>query len=188
MGIDVKHRSNFETCYNISIGKHVVRNVVTGETFHACTREEAYTKAREAESLTEGTPSRDKKGNYSNQEAYEKDTSPITINQPERFEAHREPVSFRYDLIDANFLHALALLKGYGAKKYGDTNFMDGLPGSKSPANHIMGHLHQYRTGQAYDHTEIGGDSPKFHLIAIAINAMMEWQLQEKLDNEKGKK
>ena len=184
-----QYTSNMESCYSYEMGRYIVKNTETGRKFCGHSREEAYAKARADEDKQENM----QKDHDLQQQVNEDARMSMKYGDPNlqeiRFEAHREPVSFRYDLIDANFLHALALLKGCGAAKYGDTAFLSGLSGGKSPANHIMGHLHQYRTGQAYDHTEIGGDSTKFHLVAIALNCMMEWQLieQKELDNQKEK-
>src|ERR1022692_271133 len=68
-------------------------------------------------------------------------------------EAKRNPVDFRYDLLDSEFLLAMAQIASYGANKYGDINWQKSrLTGEKSPLNHIYMHLHQYKTGIEHDY------------------------------------
>lgn len=101
-------------------------------------------------------------------------------------EAKRDPSGVRYDILDPNFLHALAMLASIGAKKYGDLNWQKSkLKGDKSCVNHIHSHLGSYQMELAYDHLELGNNK-KYHLIAIAFNAMMEfwYECQEDTPNE----
>jgi hypothetical protein len=84
----------------------------------------------------------------------------------------RQPVTFRYDALNHDFIKLLAEIAYYAANKYGSAEqYADGrLEGEKSPVNHIYEHLRQYQTGEKHDHF---GD-PIYHLAAIAYNAMME--------------
>lgn len=88
-------------------------------------------------------------------------------------EAKRNPVDFRYDCVNPTFLKWLARLGGYGAQKYGESQYtLSRLTGEKAPINHIYEHLRQFQEGEAYDHFD--GDA-RWHLVAIAFNAMMEF-------------
>lgn len=90
-------------------------------------------------------------------------------------EAKRNPISLRYDLLDFEFLEAMAKIADYGAKTYGEGNWkLSRLKGDKSPINHIMKHIKQYQEKQEYDHKEIGSEYT-LQLAAIAFNAMMEF-------------
>lgn len=90
-------------------------------------------------------------------------------------EAQRDPITERYDLLDPDFLRYMALIGGYGARKYGEGNWkLSRLEGDKSPINHIMKHLVAYQNKESYDHPEVGFE-PYIHLAAIAFNAMMEF-------------
>lgn len=90
-------------------------------------------------------------------------------------EAQRDSVNYRYDILDPVFLQLMAEIANYGAIKYGDFNWKKSrLTGEKSPINHIYRHLYKYRTGQTYDHCEVGTEK-YIHLAAIAFNAMMEF-------------
>ena len=89
--------------------------------------------------------------------------------------AKRDPITERYDLLDPDFLRCMALIGGFGARKYGDRNWqLSELTGNKSPINHIMKHLVAYQNHEQYDHPEIG-DQYWIHLAAIAFNAMMQF-------------
>lgn len=97
------------------------------------------------------------------------------VNFPLKKEAKRDPVNYRYDILYWNFIHAMAEIGHFGAEKYGDFNYRQpGLVREKSPINHIANHLRHYLEGHMYDHNEIGS-SKKYHLAAIAFNAMMEF-------------
>jgi hypothetical protein len=98
-------------------------------------------------------------------------------------EAIRVSHPIRYDILDPEFLEALAKIADYGAKKYGDFNWQKShLSGDKSAVNHIYKHLKSFRLEEPYDHPEIAGDGKEMHLVAIAFNAMMEfyWVMKEK--------
>jgi Domain of unknown function (DUF5664) len=85
----------------------------------------------------------------------------------------RNPVDFRYDILDPEFMHMLARVAHYGAEKYGDFNWQKSrLAGNKSPLNHLEYHLNQYRQQLEYDHFD---GRHCWHLAAIAFNAMMEF-------------
>ena len=89
--------------------------------------------------------------------------------------AKRDPVKYRYDVLYWNFIHAMAEIGYLGAEKYGDFNYQQpGLTREKSPVNHIANHLGSYIDNHPYDHPEVGKER-KYHLAAIAFNAMIEW-------------
>ncbi len=99
--------------------------------------------------------------------------------------AKRDLTKYRYDILVASFLAAMASIGGYGANTYGDFNWHTSrLEGDKGPINHIYKHLTSYREGMPYDHLEVGMER-KFHLAAIAFNAMMEWWYEENLPLDK---
>lgn len=89
-------------------------------------------------------------------------------------EARRNPVDYRYDAIDPEFLKMLAMIAAYAHEKYGRwDNYKDGrLDEDRGPVNHIYEHLRQYRSRETYDHFD---GSNGWHLAAIAYNAMMEY-------------
>ena len=92
--------------------------------------------------------------------------------------AERNPIDVRYDILDPEFLDLMAKIADYGAKKYGDYNWRKSrLTDSKGPINHIYKHLKAYRNREIYDHYEVGIDV-KIHLVAIAFNAMMEFDYE----------
>lgn len=96
-------------------------------------------------------------------------------NKREKQEAKRDKKSFRYDLISSSFIYEMARIANYGAEHYGELNWCKSrLTGEKGPVNHIHNHLRLYQENELYDHSEIGEDK-KFHLVAIAFNAMMEY-------------
>ena len=89
----------------------------------------------------------------------------------------RDPVNFRYDGLNLDFLKMMAELAHYAGNKYGRenpdglSNYRDArLDGEKGPINHIFEHLRQYQTGEPHDHFT----DPIYHLVAIAYNTMME--------------
>lgn len=89
--------------------------------------------------------------------------------------ASRFPTKTRYDILDPEFLEAMAKIGKHGADKYGDFNWTKSrLIGEKGPINHIFGHLKKYRISEQYDHLDVGTER-KYHLAAIAFNAMMEY-------------
>ena len=95
--------------------------------------------------------------------------------------AKRDGVDFRYDILDPDFLHLMAQIADYGAKKYGDFNWHKSrMEGEKGPINHIYKHLMYYRNNVPYDHVEVGR-GVELHLVAIAFNAMMEFFYATKL-------
>lgn len=87
-------------------------------------------------------------------------------------QAKRQPVNFRYDILDEGFLHAMAEILALGAAKYGDYNWQQSrLTGEKGPINHIYDHLRQYRQEIPHD---VFPDL-EHQLAAVAVNAMMEY-------------
>jgi len=85
---------------------------------------------------------------------------------------NRNPVMFRFDGLNWDFIKLLAEIAHYADNKYGSCEqYSTGtLDKEKSPVNHIAEHLRQYVTGAPHDHF---GDRI-YHLAAIAYNAMME--------------
>lgn len=110
----------------------------------------------------------------------------------------RVPVTYRYDAIYPDFLRLMADIGGIADIKYkaagGWNNYQNyRLNGEKGPINHIYEHLREYRLEEPYDNHDTG--HIKYHLAAIAYNAMMEyWYLMNadlfaedgslKMDNE----
>lgn len=89
--------------------------------------------------------------------------------------AKRNPTKYRYDILMPEFIEALALIAAYGAEKYGEYNWQQSrLTGDKGPVNHMDKHLNAYKQRKPYDHLELSKE-PKFHLAAVAFNAMMEY-------------
>lgn len=104
-------------------------------------------------------------------------------NLPEGPKAKRDSVNYRYDLLVPTFLAAMAEIGSHGGKKYGDDNYQkEHMKDGRSPINHMYAHLTHYRNHKKYDHTEIGTDR-KYHLAAIAFNAMMEFWYEENMSN-----
>lgn len=95
---------------------------------------------------------------------------------PEPKVAKRQPVDFQYHRLNWNFIKLMAQIADYAANKYGSVEqYTDSrLEGEKSPLNHIAEHMRQYIAREPHDKfTDI-----RFHLAAIAYNAMMEmWYL-----------
>jgi len=93
----------------------------------------------------------------------------------EHMEAKRDKVKYRYDVLYWNFIHVMAEIGAIGAEKYGEFNYQQqGLERDKSPINHIANHLREFIEKQPYDHKELGNNR-KYHLAAIAFNAMMQY-------------
>ena len=92
---------------------------------------------------------------------------------PKKFPT-REEIKECYDALNPDFLEALALLAGHAKEKYGSwEQYQDGrLKGNHSPITHIQAHHIQYRQAKPYDRFD---KSKKWHLVAIAYNAMMEF-------------
>lgn len=84
----------------------------------------------------------------------------------------RVPVDFNYEAVNPGFLKMLAMIGSYAAEKYGswEQYTRARLTGEKSCVNHIYEHLRCYVVGEPYD--KFDGD-PKWHLAAVAYNAMM---------------
>lgn len=89
----------------------------------------------------------------------------------------RLPIQYRYDLLDWEFIEAMAMIAHIGAEKYGERNWQKGrLEGDKSALNHAIKHLSEYQQGIPNDY----GPLP-FHLAQVAFNCMMEfyWQVRK---------
>lgn len=85
----------------------------------------------------------------------------------------RQSVDFRYDALNWDFIKCLAQIARHAEEKYGSPEqYKDGrLEGQKGPINHIYEHLRMYVAGEAHDHF----NDPRYHLAAVAYNAMMEY-------------
>lgn len=95
--------------------------------------------------------------------------------------AKRDSVDYRYDILVPYFMETMAKIASFGAEKYGDLNWQKSrLVGQNGPVNHIMKHLNSYQTNKEYDHLELGCHR-KYHLAAIAFNAMMEFWYEENM-------
>ena len=88
--------------------------------------------------------------------------------------AKRNPVEFNYTGLNPTFLKWLAKIPVYTNDKYGSfTQYTKSrLKGEQSPMNHMIEHWRQYISNEPYDHFD--GDV-RWHLVAIAYNAMMEF-------------
>lgn len=87
-------------------------------------------------------------------------------------ESKREPVNYRYDALNHDFIKMLAEIAHYATKKYGSAEqYAEArLTGEKSPINHAYEHLRQYQNGEVHDHF----GTLEHQLAAVAYNAMME--------------
>ena len=96
----------------------------------------------------------------------------------------RQPVDFLYTGLNLTFLKWMAKIPIYATQKYGswDQYKEAQLEGEKDPLNHIYEHLRQYQEGEAYDHFD--GDL-RWHLVAVAYNAMMSWYYHTKFGHKK---
>jgi hypothetical protein len=74
----------------------------------------------------------------------------------------------RYDLISPVGLRRLAARYAMGAERYGDHNYLKGIPASNI-VNHLMAHLENYRAGRRDDD----------HLAAIAWGAFTLMHYEE---------
>src|SRR5690242_17478568 len=100
------------------------------------------------------------------------------LNKPEEGIVKRQKVDIQWHRLNWEFLRLLAEIAEYADHKYGETeNYANGrAEKDKSPLNHIVEHYTQYITRKPYEHFD---SSIKYHLGAIAYNAMMEfYQLQ----------
>jgi hypothetical protein len=96
--------------------------------------------------------------------------------------ARRDLVAYRYDVLYWQFIHAMAQIGHFGAEKYGELNYRQpGLQRDKSPINHIANHLRKFIENEPYDHPEVGNQR-KYHLAAIAFNAMMQFWHEDHQD------
>lgn len=102
-------------------------------------------------------------------------------------EAKRNPSGVRYDILIPEFLYAMAKIGAVGVQKHNEDpdkppNYqLSRLIGDRGPVNHMYEHLGNYQIGASYDHAGVGTHK-KYHLAAIAFNAMMEfwYECQEK--------
>lgn len=88
-------------------------------------------------------------------------------------EVQRQPVNYRWDALNWDFVKLLAEIANYAAGKYGSAEqYVNGrLTGEKSPMNHIYEHLRAFQAGEPHDHF----GTLEHQLAAIAYNAMMEY-------------
>lgn len=83
-------------------------------------------------------------------------------------------MKYRYDALNWDFIKMMAEIAEYAGEKYGapEQYTISRLEGNQSPINHIAEHLRQYTCGDPYDHFD---SDVRYHLAAIAYNAMMEF-------------
>jgi hypothetical protein len=94
-------------------------------------------------------------------------------------EAIRVERDYRFDILDPSFILAMAKIGHLGARLYGDLNWQKNhLEGGKGSINHIYAHISKFQRNEPYDHLELGSER-KYHLAAIAFNAMMEFWWEE---------
>jgi hypothetical protein len=88
-------------------------------------------------------------------------------------ETKRQPVDYRYDALNWDFIHMMAEVAHLGGQKYGtpEQYISARLIGEKSPMNHILNHYREYMKGELHDHFH----DLEHHLAVIAYNAMMEF-------------
>ena len=94
-------------------------------------------------------------------------------------QATRVPVDYCYDALNPAFLKMLARIAAYANVKYGSWSqyTKSRLMGEKDPVNHMQEHLRCYVMGEPYDFFD---RDPRWHLAAIAYNAMMEFYYHSK--------
>lgn len=107
------------------------------------------------------------------------DNNQMSPPSPSELTGQRTKSAVRYDLLQPNFLEALAALAHLGHERYDvpagvDNQWQRGLPGDACPLNHIQAHYTSYQRAESH---EMG--SRKWHLAAIAFNAMMEFWFEE---------
>lgn len=87
--------------------------------------------------------------------------------------SQRNPVNYLYHLLNWDFIKMMAEIANYADQKYGSAEQYrePRLERDKSPLNHIPEHFREYVTGSSHDKFE----DPRYHLAAIAYNAMMEY-------------
>lgn len=92
-------------------------------------------------------------------------------------EVKRDKIGYLYTSLDWGFIRAMARLGLHGSDKYdtpGDPipNWKQGVVlREKSPVNHMAEHMAAYNLGEHHDHFGCS----KWHLVAIAFNAMIEF-------------
>lgn len=95
----------------------------------------------------------------------------VTIQMSINEEAKRHDVGVRFDLLDPEFMKAMAKIMAIGAEKYGERNWQKpGLQGEKGGVNHALKHLQEYMAGEPNDYGEL-----EMHMAQVAINAMFEF-------------
>lgn len=99
---------------------------------------------------------------------------PWHINSKPDITIELEP---RYDTIYWSFIRAMAQVGTIGVEKYGLDNYKD-PKNTRNSFNHILEHCNNFIERIPYDHTAIGTDR-KYHLAAIAFNAMIEYYHEE---------
>ncbi len=84
--------------------------------------------------------------------------------------AYRVECGCRLDLLDPDFLLAMAHIMAVGAKKYGEKNWQKpGLDGEHGGVNHALKHLMEYQAGVPNDY-----GPEELHMAQVAVNAMFE--------------
>lgn len=81
-----------------------------------------------------------------------------------------------FELLDREFINEMVYLGKAGCRQHDDDTWKEPTRPKRSPVNHMAGHLWQYTSGHKHDL----GDR-RYHLVAIAYNAMMEfyWMTRE---------
>jgi hypothetical protein len=82
----------------------------------------------------------------------------------------RKGCDIRFDLLEPEFITAMAHIMSVGAKKYGDYNWQKGLSGANGGINHAIKHLMEYQANTPNDY-----GPRKMHLVQVAVNAMFEF-------------
>lgn len=90
----------------------------------------------------------------------------------------REPVNYLYQGLNWDFIAGMSKICIYATEKYGSFDqYMDGpLEGEKSPVNHAFQHLANYVKDVPHDKFGTRADQ----LLAVAYNAMMEWEYERR--------
>lgn len=88
----------------------------------------------------------------------------------EKTGAKRRKTAVRFDLLEPEFLMAMAHIMSVGAEKYGSHNWQKGLSGANGGINHSIKHIMEYQAGLPCDY-----GPRKVHLAQVAVNAMFEF-------------
>ena len=95
---------------------------------------------------------------------------PSVVTVVEAPKEYRHPSGKRFDLLDPDFLEAMAKIMWEGERKYGPDNWKKGLSGENSGVNHGLAHMIEYMAGTKCDY-----GPREMHLAQVAVNAMFEY-------------